>query len=84
MNRLKIVVPGDLPPQIQDSPHLERLKPYGDVVLYTDRPETPEEKIRRAEDAGILINSRRDRQMARGNPTSTSPTQVNLALLYRH
>ena len=58
MNRLKIVVPGDSPPQIQGSPHLERLNPYGDVVLYTDRPETPEEKIRRAEDADILINSR--------------------------
>ncbi len=58
MNRLKIVVPGDSPPQIQGSSHLERLKPYGDVVLYPDRPETPEEKIRRAEDADILINSR--------------------------
>lgn len=58
MNRRKIVVPGDSPPQIQGSPHLERLKPYGDVVLYTDRPETPEKKIRRAEDADILINSR--------------------------
>ena len=58
MNRLKIVVPGDLPPQIQGSPHLERLKPYGDVVLYTDRPETSEEKILRAKDADILINSR--------------------------
>ncbi len=58
MNRLKIVVPGDSPPQIQGSPHLERLKPYGDVVLYTDRPETQEEQHRRAEDADILINSR--------------------------
>ncbi len=58
MNRLKIVVPGDAPPQIQASPHLERLKPYGDVVLYTDRPETAEEKLHRAEDADILINSR--------------------------
>ena len=58
LKRLKIVVPGDSPPQIQDSPHLERLKPYGDVVLYTDRPETSEEQIRRAEDADILINSR--------------------------
>ena len=58
MNRLKIVVPGDSPPQIQGSPHLERLKPYGDVVLYTDRPETDEEKLRRAEDTDILINSR--------------------------
>ena len=58
MDRLKIVVPGDAPPQIQGSPHLERLKPYGDVVLWTDRPQTTEEKIRRAEKADILINSR--------------------------
>ena len=58
MNRLKIVVPGDSPPQIQESPHLERLKPYGDIVVYTDRPETPAEQIRRAADADILINSR--------------------------
>ncbi len=58
MNRRKIVVPGDSPPQIQGSPHLERLKPYGDVVVYTDRPETGEAQVRRAEDADILINSR--------------------------
>ena len=58
VNRLKIVVPGDAPPQIQGSPHLERLKPYGDVVVYTDRPETNEEQLRRATDADILINSR--------------------------
>ena len=58
MDRLKIVVPGDSPPQIQDSPHLERLAPYGDVVVFTDRPESVEEKIKRAADADILINSR--------------------------
>jgi len=58
VDRLKIVVPGDSPPQIQGSPHLERLKPFGDVKVYTDRPETAEEKIRRAENADILINSR--------------------------
>ena len=58
MDRLKIVVPGDAPPQIQGSPHLERLKPYGDVVVYTDRPGTTDEKLRRAADADILINSR--------------------------
>ena len=58
MDRLKIVVPGDAPPQIQGSPHLERLKPYGDVVLFTDRPQTTEEKVQRAEEADILINSR--------------------------
>lgn len=58
MNRLKIVVPGDAPPQIQGSPHLQRLEPYGNVILYKDRPETDNEKIRRAIDADILINSR--------------------------
>ena len=58
MDRLKIVVPGDSPPQIQDSPHLNRLKPYGDVLLYSDRPETVDEKISRAAEADILINSR--------------------------
>ncbi len=57
MSRLKIVVPGDSPPQIQGSPHLERLKPYGDVVLYTDRPETREAQLRPTRDADILINS---------------------------
>ncbi|MBD71371.1 hypothetical protein CMK21_14815 [Candidatus Poribacteria bacterium] len=58
LNRLKIVVPGDDPPQIQSSPHLERLAPYGDVVLYTDRPITSAEKVNRAKEADILINSR--------------------------
>jgi D-3-phosphoglycerate dehydrogenase len=56
--RVKIVVPGDDPVQIAGSPHLERLKSYGDVALYTDRPETTEEKIRRAKDADILMNTR--------------------------
>ena len=56
--RAKIVVPGDNPPQIQGSPHLERLEPYGDVILYTDRPETLEEQIDRAKDADIIMNTR--------------------------
>lgn len=58
MKRLKIVIPGDDPPQIQDSPHLNRLKPYGDVILYKDRPETITEKINRTKEADIIINSR--------------------------
>ena len=58
LNHLKIVVPGDDPPQIQSSPHLERLALYGDVVLYTDRPITSAEKVNRAKEADILINSR--------------------------
>jgi len=57
-NRLTIVVPGDDPVQIQGSPNLERLKPYGDVILYTDRPAMLEEKVARAKDADILINTR--------------------------
>ncbi len=56
--RAKIVVPGDNPPQIQGSPHLERLKPYGDVALYTDRPESLEEQIDRAKDADVIMNTR--------------------------
>lgn len=56
--RVKIVVPGDQPAQIQGSPHLERLAPYGDVQVYTDRPSSPEEQVRRVRDAHILMNSR--------------------------
>jgi phosphoglycerate dehydrogenase-like enzyme len=56
--RVKIVVPGDNPSQIQGSPQLARLAPYGDVEIFTDRPATPEEQLRRAGDAHILLNSR--------------------------
>ncbi|MDP7132540.1 MAG: NAD(P)-dependent oxidoreductase [Planctomycetota bacterium] len=53
-----IVVPGDDPVQIQNSPHLERLKTYGEVVVYTDRPSSDEQKIERVKDADVVINSR--------------------------
>jgi phosphoglycerate dehydrogenase-like enzyme len=53
-----IVIPGDDPPQIQGSPHLERLRSYGDVRLHTDRPATAEEKVARARDAVCLVNTR--------------------------
>jgi D-3-phosphoglycerate dehydrogenase len=56
--RVHIVVPGDDPVQIAGSPSLERLKPYGEVTLYDTRPASHEEKIARAGDAEILINSR--------------------------
>jgi phosphoglycerate dehydrogenase-like enzyme len=58
MNSAKIVIPGDNPPQIQGSPHLERLRNYGEVILHTDRPATPEEQLRRLEGANVLLNSR--------------------------
>jgi D-3-phosphoglycerate dehydrogenase len=55
---VKIVIPGDDPPQLQGSPHLERLRSHGEVVLYPDRPTSFAEQIRRLEDAECLINSR--------------------------
>ena len=53
-----IVIPGDDPPQLQGSPHLERLKRHGEVVLHVDRPSGVEEQVRRAGNAVCLINSR--------------------------
>lgn len=56
--RVTIVVPGDDPAQIQGSPQISRLEPYGDVVIYPDRPSSPDEQLARAKDATILLNSR--------------------------
>ncbi len=56
--RLKFVVPGDDPPQIQGSPHLERLEPYGSVALFTDRPATLDDQVERARDAHAILNTR--------------------------
>jgi len=53
-----IVAPGDDPPQIQGSPQLERLRPYGQVIVHPDRPRTLEEQIARAQDAVCLMNTR--------------------------
>ena len=55
---VKIVIPGDDPPQLQGSPHLERLKSHGEVILYRDRPATVEDKVRRGGNADCLIKSR--------------------------
>lgn len=56
--RVQIVVPGDDPVQIAGSPHLEKLAPYGDVVLYDTRPASSAEKIARARDADVIVNTR--------------------------
>jgi phosphoglycerate dehydrogenase-like enzyme len=53
-----IVIPADDPPQLQGSPHLQRLKGHGNVILHADRPATDDDKVRRAENAVCLINSR--------------------------
>ena len=56
--RVQIVVPGDEPMQIAGSPHLDKLQPYGDVVLYDTRPASLEEKIARVQDADLIMNTR--------------------------
>ncbi len=56
--RPTIVIPGDDPTQLAGSPHLERLHAAGDVRLFADRPETDAEKISRAAEAEVLINTR--------------------------
>jgi D-3-phosphoglycerate dehydrogenase len=53
-----VVVPADDPVQIADSPHLDRLQAYAEVVVYRDRPRDAAEQIRRLVDAEVLINSR--------------------------
>src|SRR5262249_55756824 len=45
-------------PQLQNSPHLERLRLYGEVILHTSRPTSDAEKVERCRDAVCLINSR--------------------------
>ncbi|HWB09304.1 MAG TPA: NAD(P)-dependent oxidoreductase [Pirellulales bacterium] len=57
-SRPLIVIPGDDPMQLDGSPQLARLEQYGEVVLYRDRPADDTEKIRRAQGALCLINSR--------------------------
>jgi D-3-phosphoglycerate dehydrogenase len=52
------VVPGDNPQQIQGSPRLAALAPYGDVSVFTDRPTSFEQQIERLQGATILLNSR--------------------------
>ncbi len=55
---VNILVPGDDPPQIADSPQLDRLQSYGDVTLHTTRPAGKAEQIDRARDFQVVINSR--------------------------
>lgn len=55
---IRIAIPGDDPPQLQGSSHLDRLRQRGEVILYTDRPTDDAEKLRRVEGATCIINSR--------------------------
>lgn len=55
---VKIVVPGDDPPQIQGSPHLERLEGRGEVVIHADRPTDVADKVARVAGAEVIMNTR--------------------------
>ena len=52
------MVPGDDPPQVQGSPHLDRLKSRGPVVVHTDKPATMDAQMDRVKDAHVILNSR--------------------------
>ena len=58
---MKVLVPGDDPPQIQDSGHLDRLRAHpeiDEVQVYRDRPGSPDALVERATGAQLVINSR--------------------------
>lgn len=52
-----IVIPGDYPLHVADSPHLERLAPH-QVTVFTDLPASLHEQMDRVRDADIILNSR--------------------------
>lgn len=56
--RLRIVIPGDAPVMIGDSPHLDRLREIADVELHRDRPADEAEQLNRVRGADVLLNSR--------------------------
>ena len=55
---MRIVVPDDFPAAYQGFQDLERLKPYGEVVLYDTRASNPQELIERLRGAEAAINVR--------------------------
>lgn len=55
--RAHVVIPGDHPPHIADSPHLRRLALHR-VTVFTDLPGGLDEQVERARDAEIILNSR--------------------------
>jgi D-3-phosphoglycerate dehydrogenase len=56
--QVRIVIPGDAPVQIAGSSHLERLAPWGDVVVHRDRPASEADKLKRVRDAEVILSSR--------------------------
>lgn len=53
-----VVIPGDDPVQIGDSPQLDRLRARAEVKIYSDRPTSLSEQVQRVRGADVLLNSR--------------------------
>ncbi len=58
MTRPILVIPGDDPQMIADSPHLDRLAELVELRVFRDRPGSLLEQLDRAKDAELMINSR--------------------------
>ena len=56
--RAKIVIPDDFPSVISGTPALASLQAFGDVEIYTSRPDTQDELITRIHDAHTVVNIR--------------------------
>lgn len=53
-----VIIPGDFPPMIAGSPHLDRLRDVAEVRLFDTRPASDDEKLRRVAGATVILNSR--------------------------
>src|SRR5204863_7390168 len=58
LDRPLVVIPGDDPPMIAGSPHLDRLRERAEVAFYDTRPANDEEKLERVREATVILNSR--------------------------
>jgi phosphoglycerate dehydrogenase-like enzyme len=56
--RAKIVIPDDFPPVISGTPALQSLQAHGEVDIYTSRPDSEDELIRRMRGAHTVVNIR--------------------------
>ncbi len=55
---MKIVIPDDFPPVYEGHPELERLRQYGNTVIYSSKAASTEELLQRLQEAQIVINVR--------------------------
>src|SRR5262245_56368768 len=54
----QIIIPDDFPPVISETPALQTMQAYGNVTVYTSRPETQDELVGRIREAHTVVNIR--------------------------